>query len=78
MKVRGDEAFVESGENVAVGCFSVQSCSSGCVRGQGTSDSASAEMLYAGDVWRTALRMPPPFTEWLPCARHGAQSFTSH
>lgn len=31
VKVKGDEAFVELGENVGAGYFSVQSCSSGCV-----------------------------------------------
>lgn len=47
VKVRGDEAFVESGENVGAWYFSVQSCSSGYVFvGRDTSNSPSAEMLY--------------------------------
>lgn len=31
VKVKGDAAFVESGENVGAGYSSVQSCTSGCV-----------------------------------------------
>lgn len=34
VKVTGNEAFVESGENVGASYFSVQSCSSGCVFGE--------------------------------------------
>lgn len=59
VKVRGDEAFVESGESVGAWYFSVQSCSFGYVFVErDTSNGPSAEMLYPGDVWRTAARMP--------------------
>lgn len=72
VRIRGDEAFVESGEKVGAWYFSAQSCSSGYVFvGRDTSNSPSAEMLYPGDVWRTAVRMPPPLIEW-------AQAFASH
>lgn len=50
-KVRGDKAFVESGENVGAWYFSIQSCSSGYVFvGRDTFNGPSAEMLYPGDV----------------------------
>lgn len=35
----------------------------GVFLGRGPFDSPSAEMLYPGDVWRIALRLPPPFIE---------------
>lgn len=61
-KVRRDETFVESGEIVGAGYFSVQSCSSGCVFvGREPSDSSSAEMLFPGDVLEKSPKNIPLF-----------------
>ena len=48
-----------------------------CLWGEGTSDSPSAERLYPRDGLENSLRIPPPFTDRLPRARHWAQRFTS-
>lgn len=47
-----------------VGIFQSKAAALGvCLWEEGTSSGPPAEMRYPGDVWRTALRMPPPFVE---------------